>query len=34
MSINERDLKNFIDGLLIGLIFGAIVSAVMVLIFT
>lgn len=33
MSINERDLKNFVDGLLIGVVFGFIVATILFLVF-
>jgi hypothetical protein len=34
MAINERDYRNFIDGLLIGVVFGVVVSSILFLVFT
>jgi hypothetical protein len=34
MAVNERDLKNFVDGLLIGALFGAIVATILILTLT
>jgi hypothetical protein len=34
MAVNERDLKNFVDGLLIGSLFGAIVATILILTLT
>jgi hypothetical protein len=34
MAVNERDLKNFVDGLLIGSIFGAIAASILILTLT
>jgi hypothetical protein len=34
MALNERDYRNFIDGLLMGLVFGVVVSSILFLVFT
>jgi len=34
MAVNERDLKNFVDGLLIGSIFGSIATTILILMLT
>jgi len=34
MSPNQRDYQNFIDGFLIGVVFGIIISAILYLTFT
>jgi hypothetical protein len=34
MAVNERDLKNFVDGLLVGFFFGAIVATILILTLT
>jgi hypothetical protein len=34
MAVNERDLKNFVDGLLIGFFFGITVAAILILTLT
>jgi hypothetical protein len=34
MAVNERDLKNFIDGLLIGFFFGITVATILILTLT
>jgi hypothetical protein len=34
MAVNERDLKNFVDGLLIGFFFGVAVTTILILTLT
>jgi hypothetical protein len=34
MAVNQRDLENFVDGLLIGFFFGAIVASILILTLT
>jgi tetrahydromethanopterin S-methyltransferase subunit F len=34
MALNQRDYRNFIDGLLIGFVFGVIISSILFLVFT
>jgi hypothetical protein len=34
MAINERDLKNFVDGLLMGFLFGVVVATILILTLT
>jgi hypothetical protein len=34
MALNERDYRNFIDGLLLGFVFGVVVSTILFLAFT
>jgi hypothetical protein len=34
MSLNKRDYRNFIDGLLVGVVFGVVVSSILFLVFS
>jgi hypothetical protein len=34
MALNQRDYRNFIDGLLLGVVFGVVVSTILFLVFT
>jgi hypothetical protein len=34
MAVNERDLKNFVDGLLVGFFFGVTVATILILTLT